>query len=212
MVANVWAQEEGAPTSTDIDDQIRQYSLALMWKDAEDHPYLRPGTSNTGLRPRGGNRPAELPNVDETMEDRYTRAADVMIAQEQGNSVDVHALVSVHSRIQEEETNQWAQEHEGEQDAQLRTLIETQRRVGDKLKKKINVLTKGHRKRNEEQWTALVQEHEQCGHMSVELATLQYGAGVQNEKSRAASALLDQEIQRMLNRERELQNQYASSH
>jgi hypothetical protein len=48
--------------------------------------------------------------------------------------------------------------------------------------------------------------------MSVELATLQYGAGVQNEKSRAASALLDQEIQRMLNRERELQNQYASSH
>jgi pre-mRNA-splicing factor CDC5/CEF1 len=218
MVTNMWLKEndnhsvEGVEM-TEIDRQIRDCSFALMWKDAEDKPYLRPGAVTSGLRAHVGKKPNNFPSVKD-VEDRFTRAADLMIKKEQDRRGvrDIQSMVDAHETIQAHETMVWEKEHVAEHNASLLALVDAQRRQSEKLKKKITVLTKGHRKRNEDTWINMINEHSKCSEMSVELATMHYSVSFQSEEARAAAKKIEDEISFMLNKERELQNIYAAKH
>jgi len=220
MVQQMWSQENGAKLNqggnkiTSIDRQIRETSLAMMWDDAIEKPYVAPGMSTTGVRP-SNVRPTGMPTVENaTNTDRFTRAADVLIRDQRGDATswpEANAqVVQSHSLLSKKETKEWKGNSKNmmEEESRYRTLLSQNGRKVDKLRRKVDVLTKGHRLRSEETWHGMSTDHIECENMAVELATLHHSVSKNEEESKATLKMLDEEIANMRNKERELQSMY----
>ena len=221
MITKMWISEDGNNLNQNgtevntIDRQIRETSLALMWKDAIQKPYVRPGTSTSGVRKSSnGSQPQGMPNVEAEVDLRYVRAADVLIRDAQTstlNEKETLTMVLKHSSISMEETTKYMKDSKNrkQMESQTNVLIKQNDKKMDKLTRKINVLTKGHRQRSEDTWKDMIEEHLECENMAVELATLHHGSRNFEVSSTNNMKQMDVEISTMRNKERELQSLYA---
>jgi hypothetical protein len=210
MVAKFAAVAPESVSDTTADEvnavlEVRKEALGMMWHDATEHPHVL-----NKLRRRVDERP-EAVGVHVDIEDALLRRAGNMIRAEARQDpaplpdadgcVEMHEAITARNDVKVGESRAHAV---AEMEERLLSKVE-------KLRRKVDTLTRGHRRINQAAWDQMRASHTTAEALAIQLATAQHAARMEQDEAEAEKARVDAEILQLVRREQELQAAYAAA-